>query len=408
MSAASERVVIFDTTLRDGEQAPGFSLDVPAKLAMARALDALGVDVIEAGFPIASPADAEAVWQIAREVRRPVIAALARCRAADIEEAARALGPAQRRRVHTFLATSDLHLTSKLRMTRDACLEAIADGVRLARQFTDDVEFSAEDATRSDRDFLCRAIEAALRQGCRTINLPDTVGYATPAELQAFFLDVRTRVAAPDGVVFSTHCHDDLGLAAANSLAAIEGGARQVECTINGVGERAGNAALEEIVMALRVRHNRLPYHTAVHPAALFETSQLLTALTDEPVQANKAIVGRNAFAHEAGIHQDGVLKEPRTYEIMRPQDVGQPAARLVLGRHSGRHAVQRRCETIGLTLTPSELEELYRDVVSMGDRRRAVSDGDLRRMVERLREAETAAPAPAVQPDAIGYGHGV
>jgi len=408
MSPESQRVVLFDTTLRDGEQAPGFSLDVPAKLAMARALDALGVDIIEAGFPIASPADAEAVWQIAREVRRPVIAALARCRTRDVEEAARALGPAERRRVHTFLATSDLHLTRKLHMTRDACLEAIASGVSLARRFTDDVEFSAEDATRSDRDFLCRAIETALRNGCRTINLPDTVGYSTPAELQAFFLDVRTRVPAPDGVVFSTHCHDDLGLATANSLAAIEGGARQVECTINGIGERAGNAALEEIVMALRVRHNRLPYHTAVRAAALFETSQLLTALTGEAVQANKAIVGRNAFAHEAGIHQDGVLKEPRTYEIMRPEDVGQPAARLVLGRHSGRHAVQQRCEAIGLRLSPQELEEVYRAVVTMGDHRRAVGDSDLRAMVERLREAEIAAPALSTQIDAIGYGHGV
>jgi 2-isopropylmalate synthase len=407
MSPESQRVVIFDTTLRDGEQAPGFSLDVPAKLAMARALDALGVDVIEAGFPIASPADAEAVWQIAREVRRPVIAALARCRTRDVEEAARALGPAERRRVHTFLATSDLHLTRKLHMTRDACLDAIAAGVSLARRFTDDVEFSAEDATRSDRDFLCRAIETALRHGCRTVNLPDTVGYSTPGELQAFFLDVRTRVPAPDGVVFSTHCHDDLGLATANSLAAIEGGARQIECTINGIGERAGNAALEEIVMALRVRHNRLPYHTAVRPGALFETSQLLTALTDEAVQANKAIVGRNAFAHEAGIHQDGVLKEPRTYEIMRPEDVGQPAARLVLGRHSGRHAVQQRCDAIGLRLSPQELEDVYRAVVTMGNHRRAVGDSDLRAIVDRLRDAEIA-PAPAAPIDAVGYGHGV
>jgi len=408
MSQDSARVIIFDTTLRDGEQAPGFSLDVPAKLAMARALDALGVDVIEAGFPIASPADAEAVWQISRDVRRPVIAALARCRTKDVEEAARALGPAERRRVHTFLATSDLHLTRKLHMTRDACLEAIAGGVRLARQFTDDVEFSAEDATRSDRDFLCRAIEAAIRQGCRTINLPDTVGYAVPEELEAFFVDVRTRVPAPDGVVFSTHCHDDLGLAAANSLAAVQGGARQIECTINGIGERAGNAALEELVMAMRVRRDRLPFHTLVRPAQLFETSQLLTALSGEAVQANKAIVGRNAFAHEAGIHQDGVLKEPRTYEIMRPQEVGQPGARLVLGRHSGRHAVQQRCDAIGLTLSPEELESIYRSVVTMGDHRRAVGDEVLRRMVEQLRESDALAAPAAAPADTVGYGHGV
>jgi 2-isopropylmalate synthase len=408
MGDDSERVIIFDTTLRDGEQAPGFTLNVAAKVTMARALDALGVDVIEAGFPIASPADAEAVRQVSREVRRPVIAALARCRARDIEEAARALGPAERPRLHTFLATSDLHLASKLRMTRASCLEAIVDGVRLARQFTDDVEFSAEDATRSDRDFLCRVIEAAIREGCGTINLPDTVGYATPDETRDFFIDVRTRVPNADTVVFSAHCHDDLGLAVANSLAAIQGGVRQVECTINGIGERAGNAALEEIVMALRVRHGRLPYHTAIRPAALFETSGLLTTLTGEPVQANKAIVGRNAFAHEAGIHQDGMLKEPRTYEIMRPEDVGQPSARLVLGRHSGRHAVQRRCEAIGVDVSPAELEHVYRAVITMGEHRQAVGDGDLRRIVERLREGEIAADPGAAHVETVGYGHGV
>ena len=270
MSQDSARVTIFDTTLRDGEQAPGFTLDVNAKVAMARALDALGVDVIEAGFPIASPADAEAVTQVSRELQRPVIAALARCRPLDIEEAARALAPAVRSRLHIFLATSDLHLSRKLHMTREACLAAIVDGVRLARKFTDDVEFSAEDATRSDRDFLCRVIEAAIREGCRTINLPDTVGYSTPDEILEFFTGMRARVPNADAAVFSAHCHDDLGLAVANSLAAIQGGARQVECTVNGIGERAGNAAVEEIVMALRVRHNRLPYHTGVNAPALY------------------------------------------------------------------------------------------------------------------------------------------
>jgi 2-isopropylmalate synthase len=408
MGHDSERVIIFDTTLRDGEQAPGFSLNVAGKVAMARALDALGVDIIEAGFPIASPADAEAVRQVSREVRRPVIAALARCRARDIEEAARALGPAERPRLHTFLATSDLHLATKLRMTRASCLEAFADGVRLARRFTDDVEFSAEDATRSDPDFLCRAIEAAIREGCGTINLPDTVGYATPDEMRDFFVEVRTRVPNAGTVVFSAHCHDDLGLAAANSLAAIQGGVRQVECTINGIGERAGNAALEEIVMALHVRHGRLPYHTAIRPAALFETSALLTTLTGEPVQANKAIVGRNAFAHEAGIHQDGMLKDPRTYEIMRPEDVGQPSARLVLGRHSGRHAVQRRCEAIGIDVSPAELEQVYRAVIAMGEHRQSIGDGDLRRIVERLREGEIAGDAGGAHVETVGYGHGV
>ena len=321
------RIVIFDTTLRDGEQAPGFTMDVPDKVTMARALDALGVDIIEAGFPIASPADSEAVLQISREVRRPVIAALARCRTQDIEEAARALESADRKRIHTFIATSDLHLTRKLRITRDACLEAAVSAVRLARRFTDDVEFSAEDATRSDSDFLCRVIEAVVREGCGTVNLPDTVGYSTPEETRSFFEDIRARVPNADRIVFSAHCHDDLGLAVANSLAAIQGGVRQVECTINGIGERAGNASVEEIVMVLRVRSDRFPYTTGIQTTALYETSQLLTRLTSEPVQANKAIVGRNAFAHEAGIHQDGVLKDPTTYEIMRPEDVGQPAA---------------------------------------------------------------------------------
>ena len=408
MTQGSGRVTIFDTTLRDGEQAPGFTLDVNAKVAMARAIDALGVDVLEAGFPIASPADAEAVTQVSRELKRPVIAALARCRTLDIEEAARALAPAAKSRLHIFLATSDIHLIHKLKMTREACLESVTDSVRLARNFTDDVEFSAEDATRSDRDFLCRVIEAAIREGCTTINLPDTVGYATPDEIREFFADVIARVPNSDRAVFSAHCHDDLGLAVANSLAAIQGGARQVECTVNGIGERAGNAAVEEIVMALKVRQNRLPYQTGIVASALYETSQLLTSLTNEPVQANKAIVGRNAFAHEAGIHQDGVLKNPSTYEIMRPQDVGQPEARLVLGRHSGRHAVQRRCETLGVTVTTLELEQIYRSVINLGEQRKSVSDAELRRIIERLREGDTPPSHGPAHPEAVGYGHGV
>src|SRR5207245_10108715 len=282
MAHGPERIVVFDTTLRDGEQAPGFSLDVAAKVALARALDALGVDIIEAGFPIASPADSEAVRQVAHDVRRPTVAALARCRRQDIEEAGRALAPAERPRIHTFLATSDLHLETKLRITREACLEAIVDAVRLARRFTDDVEFSAEDATRSDQDFLCRVIEAVVREGGTTINLPDTVGYATPEETRDFFSRIRARVPNADRAVFSAHCHDDLGLAVANSLAAIQGGARQVECCVNGIGERAGNASLEELVMALRVRQDRLPYDTAVHSERLYDTSQLPSRLTAE------------------------------------------------------------------------------------------------------------------------------
>jgi len=405
------RITIFDTTLRDGEQAPGFSLDVPAKIAMAGALDALGVDIIEAGFPIASPADSEAVRQIAAAIRRPVIAALARTRAADIEEAARALAPAERARIHTFLATSDLHLQVKLRMSREECLASAVDAIKLARRFTDDVEFSAEDATRSDPEFLCRVIEAVIAAGCTTVNLPDTVGYATPDELRDFFADVIARVPNAGRAVFSTHCHDDLGLAVANSLAAIQGGVRQVECTINGIGERAGNASLEELVMALRVRQDRLPYDTGVEARSLYEASQLLSTLTSEPVQANKAIVGRNAFAHEAGIHQDGVLKDVRTYEIMRPEDVGQSAAsRLVLGRHSGRHAVQRRCEALGFTLTSAEVDLVYRAVIALGEHRKVIADGDLRRIVDHVQapQATAALATPPQHVEAVGYGHGV
>jgi 2-isopropylmalate synthase len=404
------RVVVFDTTLRDGEQAPGFSMDVPSKVAMAHALDALGVDIIEAGFPIASPADAEAVRQIALAVRRPVIAALARTTNKDIEEAARSLAPAARSRIHTFLATSDLHLSAKLRMTREECLAAAVSAVKLARTFTDDVEFSAEDATRSDRDFLCRVIESVIDVGCTTVNLPDTVGYATPDEHRDFFAEILARVPNAHRAVFSAHCHNDLGLAVANSLAAIQGGVRQVECSVNGIGERAGNTSLEEFVMALRVRQDRLPYDTAINSPAMFEASQMLSSLTNEPVQANKAIVGRNAFAHEAGIHQDGVLKDVRTYEIMRPEDVGQSvSSRLVLGRHSGRHAVQSRCEALGVTLSQAEIAEVYRAVISLGEHRKAIGDNDLRRIVERVRTPASAnAAASPHHVEAVGYGHGV
>jgi len=405
--ATLARVVIFDTTLRDGEQAPGYTLDVPGKVTMARALDALGVDIIEAGFPIASPADSEAVRQIALNVRRPVIAALCRTRSQDIEEAARALEPAERSRIHTFLATSDLHLRTKLRITREVCLESAVAAVRQARQFTDDVEFSAEDATRSDPDFLCLVVEAVIDAGATTVNLPDTVGYATVDDTRSFFANVIGRVPNADRAVFSAHCHDDLGLAVANSIAAVQAGVRQVECTINGIGERAGNASLEELVMAFRVRPDSLPFDTAVHSPALYETSQLLAQLTSEPVQANKAIVGRNAFAHEAGIHQDGVIKDPRTYEIMRPQDVGQPTNRLVLGRHSGRHAVQSRCETIGLQLSAADLDRVYREVIELAEHRKAVGDGDLRRIVDRLHASAGAAQPAGAHADA-GYGHGV
>ena len=404
------RVIVFDTTLRDGEQAPGFSMDVPSKLALAHALDRLGVDIIEAGFPIASPADSEAVRQIAFAVRRPVIAALARTTAKDIDEAARALEPAARSRIHTFLATSDLHLAAKLRMSREECLASAIGAVKLARAHTDDVEFSAEDATRSDRDFLCRVIEAVIDAGCTTVNLPDTVGYATPDEHREFFMSIIGRVPNAHRAVFSAHCHNDLGLAVANSLAAIQGGVRQVECAINGIGERAGNASLEEFVMALRVRQDRLPYDTAINSPALYGASQLLSTVTSESVQSNKAIVGRNAFAHEAGIHQDGVLKDVRTYEIMRPEDVGQSvSSRLVLGRHSGRHAVQSRCEALGFALSTAEIGEVYLAVISLGEHRKAIGDNDLRRIIDRVRTPAAANAATTTHHvEAVGYGHGV
>jgi len=352
----TQHVRIFDTTLRDGEQAPGFSLRPAEKLRLARQLDALGVDLIEAGFPIASPADAEAVYRIAQEIRRPTIACLARCHRADLEAAAEAIKPAENGRIHTFIATSDLHLHAKLRMTREQCLEAAVEAVRFARHHTFDVQFSAEDATRSDLDFLCRVVEAVVRAGANTINLPDTVGYATPDEIKEFFTTIRSRVPHSDKVVFSTHCHDDLGLAVANSIAAVQGGAEQIECTINGIGERAGNASLEEIVMAFKVRQERLPYSTSVSTKELYPSSELLTRLTGQGVQVNKAIVGRNAFAHEAGIHQDGMMKDRRTYEIMRAEDVGAPWNPLVLGKHSGRHAVQRRCSAASVPRFGPEL----------------------------------------------------
>jgi 2-isopropylmalate synthase len=414
-----EHVRIFDTTLRDGEQAPGFSLRPGEKLQLARQLDALGVDIIEAGFPIASLADAEAVRRIATEIRRPVIACLARCHRADLEKAAWALEPARQGRIHTFIATSDLHLRAKLRISREQCLEAAVEAVRFARRHTFDVQFSAEDATRSDLEFLCRVVEAVIRAGATTINLPDTVGYSTPDEIREFFTQIRTRVPHADAVVFSAHCHDDLGLGVANTLAAIQGGARQVECTVNGIGERAGNAAVEEIVMALRVRSDRMPYTTGIDSTQIYPSSEMLTRLTGQPVQVNKAIVGRNAFAHEAGIHQDGVLKDRRTYEIMRAEDVGAPWNPLVLGKHSGRHAVQRRCADLGFTLEGDELIEVYRALMAIADDRKVLTDNDVRAVVGAVRSGEVAASdavdpfdTPAtLAPQAMhesGYGHGV
>jgi 2-isopropylmalate synthase len=400
-----DHVRIFDTTLRDGEQAPGFSLRPSEKLVLARQLDLLGVDIIEAGFPIASPADADAVRQIATEVRRPIIACLARCHRADLEKAAWAIKPAAQGRIHTFIATSDLHLQAKLRMTRERCLEVAVDAVRYARHHTFDVQFSAEDATRSDMDFLCRVIESVIAVGATTINLPDTVGYSTPDEMQDFFKTIRERVPNSDKVTFSAHCHDDLGLAVANSLAAISGGARQVECTVNGIGERAGNAAVEEIVMALRVRSDRMPYATNVDTRQIFASSAMLTELTGQPVQVNKAIVGRNAFAHEAGIHQDGMLKDRRTYEIMRAEDVGAPWNPLVLGKHSGRHAVQKRCADLGYKLEGDPLVQVYRALMAIADDRKTLTDADIRSVVVSITEEHVVTVHATHE---AGYGHGV
>ena len=390
---ADDRLIIFDTTLRDGEQAPGFSMNTAEKLRLARQLRMLGVDVLEAGFPIASSDDAEAVRLIAAEITGPVIAGLARCNRADIECAAESIKPAERSRIHTFIATSDLHLERKLRISREDCVQAVIENVTLARTFTDDVEFSAEDATRTDLDFLCRIVETAIAHGATTVNLPDTVGYCTSDEIEQFFSDVIGRVPNADQAVFSAHCHDDLGLAVANSLAAVRAGCRQVECTVNGVGERAGNASLEEIVMATRVRHDRMPYTTDIDTTALFPTSQLLSELTGEAVQANKAIVGRNAFAHEAGIHQDGVIKDRLTYEIMRPDDVG-CVSHLVLGKHSGRHALKKRYGEIGFELSRFELDRAYRVMIDLADRQKTIEDTDLKSIIEQVRAEQSVGAA--------------
>ena len=387
------RLIIFDTTLRDGEQAPGFSMNTSEKLRLARQLQTLGVDVLEVGFPIASSDDAEAVRLIASEITGPVIAGLARCNRADIECAAESIKAAERSRIHTFIATSDLHLDRKLRISREECLEAVIENVTLARTFTDDVEFSAEDATRTDLDFLCQIVETAIAHGATTVNLPDTVGYCTPDEIEHFFTDVIGRVPNSDRAVFSAHCHDDLGLAVANSLAAVRAGCQQVECTINGVGERAGNASLEEIVMVTRVRRDRMPYTTGIETTALFATSQLLSELTGERLQANKAIVGRNAFAHEAGIHQDGVIKDRRTYEIMLPGDIG-ATSHLVLGKHSGRHALKKRYEEIGFELGRFELDRAYRAMIDLADLQKTIEESDLVSIVEQIRAEQSAGAA--------------
>jgi 2-isopropylmalate synthase len=371
-------VIIFDTTLRDGEQAPGNAMSPEGKLRLARQLDALGVDVIEAGFPAASQGDLRGVQQVAETVRRPIIAALARCHDRDIAAAAEALQHAQRKRIHVFIATSDLHLEQKLRIDRAACIERVRAAVRQAKGFTPDVEFSAEDATRSDLDFLARVVLVAITEGATTINLPDTVGYTTPAEYAALFQTIRERVPEAGNVVLSAHCHDDLGLAVANSLAAIEAGAGQVECTINGIGERAGNAALEEIVMAGRTRPQVLAFQCQINAREIMRTSRMLSLEIGVFPQPNKAIVGRNAFAHEAGIHQHGMLQNGLTYEIISPETVGAGGSSIVLGKHSGRHALERRYRELGYEPDATTLEQLYEAFTALADKKRQILDEDL------------------------------
>ncbi len=377
------RVIVFDTTLRDGEQSPGCSMNPGEKLEMARALADLGVDVIEAGFPIASPGDFESVRTIAREVRGPIICGLARCNPADIDRAAEAVREAARPRVHVFLATSAIHREHKLRMTPEEVVRRAVEGVKRARDQVADVEFSPEDAARTELDFLAEVVEKAIDAGATTLNIPDTVGYAVPSHYAAIIRHLRTHVRGIDGVVLSVHCHNDLGMAVANTLAALQEGARQVECTINGIGERAGNTALEEVVMAMRTRADFFGLHTGINTRNLYGVSRKLSHITGMQVQRNKAIVGQNAFAHEAGIHQDGMLKERSTYEIMKPEDVGIPRTELVLGKHSGRHALKQRVQDLGYHLGDEQLNRLFEDFKKLADRKKVVYDADIEALAE-------------------------
>ena len=371
-------VRIFDTTLRDGEQSPGFSMTVAEKVRLARQIEALGVDVIESGFPISSLGDLEGVRAVSREIRGCTVAALARARRADIDAALDGISAAAHPRLHTFLATSDLHLHHKLRMTREQALEAISTNVRYARERCAEVEFSAEDASRTDIEFLCEAVKTAVRAGATIINLPDTVGYAVPEEYAEMFRRVIASLDGAEGITLSAHCHNDLGMGVANSLAAIQAGARQLELTINGIGERAGNAALEEVAVVLRVRQATVGVTTNIHLEKLFATSRLLSEITGVPVAPNKAIVGANAFAHEAGIHQDGILKNPLTYEIISPEAVGVPKRSLVLGKHSGRNALRAALVEIGYDPSVDELNECYLRVSKLADESKTVTSRDL------------------------------
>jgi len=380
---ARENVIIFDTTMRDGEQSPGASMSLDEKLELAKILEEMGVDIIEAGFPIASNGDFEAVREIAKIVKTSTIAGLCRAHQVDIDRCAEALKPAARGRIHVVIATSDLHMKHKLQMEPEQVLETITRSVTHARNLRDDVEWSAEDATRSERQFLRRAVEAAIKAGATTINLPDTVGYTYPSEYADLFGWMTQNVEGADRVIFSTHCHNDLGLAVANSLAGVQGGARQVECAINGLGERAGNAALEEIVMALKVRADRLPFQTRIDSTHITRASRYVSAITGFAVQYNKAIVGKNAFAHESGIHQDGMLKNRETYEIMTPESVGQPSSTLVMGKHSGSHAFRAKLKDLGYELGQNALKEAFVRFKDLADRKKHVYDDDIIALVD-------------------------
>jgi 2-isopropylmalate synthase len=378
-----DRVVIFDTTLRDGEQSPGATMTHEEKLQVAEVLDDLGVDVIEAGFPIASEGDFLAVNEVAKRAKRAVICGLARAGHKDIDRAGEAIRPAQRGRIHTFISTSPVHMKWKLQMEPEQVYEMVISSVTRARSYTDDVEWSCEDGTRTEHDFLCRCVEAAINAGATTINIPDTVGYTVPEEYFALFQMVRERVPNSDKARFSVHCHDDLGLSVANSLAGLRAGARQIECTINGIGERAGNTALEEVVMAMKVRNDVLPFWTGVDATLLTRASKLVSAVTSFPVQYNKAIVGRNAFAHESGIHQDGMLKHCQTYEIMTPESVGVKQTALVMGKHSGRHAFVHKLEELGYRLGDNQIEDAFVRFKALADRKKHVYDEDLEALVD-------------------------
>jgi len=378
-----DQVVIFDTTLRDGEQCPGATMTHEEKLEVAELLDQMGVDIIEAGFPIASDGDFQAVQEIAKRTKNAVVAGLSRAGMADIDRAGEAIKPAKRGRIHTFISTSPVHMKWKLQLEPEKVYEMVIASVTRARNYTDDVEWSCEDGTRTEHDFLCRCVEAAIKAGATTINIPDTVGYTVPEEYAALFRMVRERVPNADKARFSVHCHDDLGMAVANSLAGLLGGARQIECTINGIGERAGNASLEEVVMAMKTRNDVLPYWTNIDSTMLTRASKLVSAVTSFPVQYNKAIVGRNAFAHESGIHQDGMLKHTQTYEIMTPEDVGVKQTSLVMGKHSGRHAFVHKLEELGYKLAGNQLEDAFVRFKALADRKKHVYDEDIEALVD-------------------------